>query len=85
MDDNSKAEKNTRVIRWRFMNKIKPGSNESRSWSRLIAKSYSDNKAAGITVDIVTIQHLTQRIILSMAVLLDYTSSHSRDITQAYI
>src|SRR5947207_6987717 len=64
------------------------GTNEAYEKSRLVVQGYDDQNKSIILTQSPTIQRVSQRIILGMAVTLMNTKNlalYSRDITQAYI
>ena len=78
-----------RIFNSRFVDEIKnSGTNEAYEKSRLVVQAYDDQNKSMILTQSPTIQRVSQRIILVMAVTLMNTKNlalYSRDITQAYV
>lgn len=53
--------------------------------SRLVTQNYSDKLAATIAAKASTVQHFTQRLLLSLADSMDENGSQTTDITQGCI
>ncbi|KAI0993907.1 hypothetical protein K3495_g14277 [Podosphaera aphanis] len=75
----------SRIFNSRFVDSIKnEGTNKAYEKSRLVIQGYNDDGKKKILTQAPTIQRISQRIILSLALMIPETSLYLRDITQAY-
>lgn len=75
-----------RIFNSRFVNKIKHfGTSEAYEKFRLIVQTYNDHDKKMILTQSSTIQRMSQRLILALAVTLLHLKLYLRDVTQIYV
>jgi hypothetical protein len=81
---NTDTPANTRIFNSQFVDQIKlEGTPKAYEKSRLVVQAYKDNGKKTVLTQSPTIQHVSQRLILCLALYADL-DIHVRDITQAY-
>ena len=78
----------TRIFKARFIDEIKnTGTNKAFEKSRLVVQAYNDDKKSLVLIQLLTIQYVSQRIILVITLIIatNEVSLNIRDISQAYI
>ena len=87
----SDVPKGLRIFNSRFVDKIKhPGTDQAYEKSRLVVQAYNDRGKDLILMQSPTIQHVSQRIILTLTLALQNCplnplSLYLQDITQSYV
>lgn len=80
-----KLQSELRIFNTRFVDSIKnEGTDKAYKKSRLVIQGYNDDGKKTILTQAPTIRRISQRIILSLALMVPNTSLYLRDITQAY-
>jgi hypothetical protein len=80
----SKVLKNVRIFNSRFVDEIKhSGISQAYEKSRLVIQAYNDHEKTLVLTQALTIQRMSQRIILAIAASINH-HLYLRDITQAY-
>ena len=75
-----------RIFNSRFVDKIKnKGTDKAFQKSRLVIQAYRDGEKDTVLTQSPTIQRVSQRLILALAVTIGNTELYLRDITQAYM
>ncbi len=82
----SKMPKNIRIFNFRFVDEIKhPDTSQAYEKSRLIVQAYNDHEKTLVLTQALTIQRMSQRIILAIAASISENHHlYLRNITQAY-
>lgn len=82
---NDELPPSTRIFKTQFVDQIyHEGSNEAFQKYRLVAQAYNHNNKQNVLTQAPTIQRVSQRIILYLAIVIPNVKIALRDISQAY-